>query len=72
MSVSPPIISLTFGVDPTLAGYDPKQAVPLQKHLLEVLGAQPGVRAVAGTDDPELAGNSESSNISFASHRPEA
>jgi predicted permease len=59
---------LTFGVDPTLAGYDPKQAVPLQKHLLEVLAAQPGVRAVAGTDDPELAGNSESSNISFASH----
>ncbi len=61
---------LTFGVDPTLAGYDPKQAVPLQKHLLEVLGAQPGVRAVAGTDDPELAGNSETSNISFASHAP--
>ena len=59
---------LTFGVDPTLAGYDTKQAVPLQKHLLEVLAAQPGVRAVAGTDDPELAGNSESSNISFASH----
>ncbi len=59
---------LTFGVDPTLAGYDPKQAVPLQKHLLEVLAAQPGVRSVAGTDDPELAGNSETSNISFASH----
>jgi putative ABC transport system permease protein len=59
---------LTFGVDPTLAGYDPKQADPLQKHLLEVLAAQPGVRAVAGTDDPELAGNSERSNISFAGH----
>ena len=59
---------LTFGVDPTLAGYDTKQAVPLQQHLLEVLAAQPGVRAVAGTDDPELAGNSETSNISFASH----
>jgi putative ABC transport system permease protein len=61
---------LTFGVDPTLAGYDTKQAVPLQKRLLEVLAAQPGVRAVAGTDDPELAGNSETSNISFASHAP--
>ena len=60
---------LTFGVNPTLAGYDPKQAVPLQKHLLEVLAAQPGVRAVAGTDDPELAGNSETSNISFAGHK---
>ena len=59
---------LTFGVDPTLAGYDPKQAVPLQKHLLDVLAAQPGVRSVAGTDDPELAGNSETSNVSFAGH----
>ncbi len=59
---------LTFGIDPTMAGYDPKQAVPLQKHLLEVLAAQPGVRSVAGTDDPELAGNSEMSNISFAGH----
>jgi len=59
---------LTFGIDPTLAGYDTKQAVPLQKHLLEVLAAQPGVRAVGGTDDPELAGNSETSNISFAGH----
>ena len=57
---------LTFGIDPRMAGYDPKQAVPLQKHLLEVLAALPGVRAVAGTDDPELAGNNERSNISFA------
>jgi predicted permease len=59
---------LTFGVDPTLAGYDPKQAIPLQKHLLEVLAAQPGVRAVAGTDDPELANSSWSSNVSFPGH----
>ena len=59
---------LTFAIDPTMAGYDPKAAIPLQKHLLEVLAAQPGVRSVAGTDDPELAGNDEMSNISFASH----
>ena len=59
---------LTFGIDPTLAGYDPKDAIPVQKHLLEVLAAQPGVRSVAGTDDPELADDNESSNISFASH----
>jgi predicted permease len=59
---------LTFGVDPTMAGYDPKQALPVQKHLLEVLAAQPGVRSVAGTDDPELAGNSEQSNVAFAGH----
>lgn len=57
---------VTFGIDPTLAGYDPKQAIPLQNHLLEVLAAQPGVRAVAGTDDPELANNDEISNITIA------
>jgi predicted permease len=57
---------VTFGIDPTLAGYDPKQAVPLQKHLLEVLAAQPGVRSVGGTDDPELANNDERSNINIA------
>ena len=57
---------LTFGVDPTLAGYDTKQAMPVQKHLLGVLAAQPGVRSVAGTDDSVLAENSNTSNISFA------
>ncbi len=59
---------LTFAIDPTMAGYDVKQGLPLQKHLLEVLTAQPGVRSVAGTNDPELDGNSERSNISFAGH----
>jgi len=59
---------LTFGVDPTMAGYEPKQAVPLQRRLLEALAAQPGVRSVAGTDDPELADNTERSNVSFAGH----
>ncbi len=57
---------VTFGIDPTLAGYDSKQALPLQKHLLEVLAAQPGVRAVGGTDNPELANNGERSDFSIA------
>src|SRR6516165_1288537 len=59
---------LTFGIDPTLGGYDPNQAIEVQKQLLEVLAAQPGVRSVAGTDDPVLTGDNESSNISFATH----
>ena len=57
---------VTFGIDPTLAGYDPKQSIPLQKHLLEVLAAQPGVRFVGGTDNPELADNGERSEFSIA------
>jgi len=59
---------LTFGIEATMAGYDPKQSIPVQKHLLEVLAAQPGVRSVVGTDDPELAGNDEMSNVSFSGH----
>jgi predicted permease len=57
---------VTFGVDPTLAGYDPRQSIPLQKHLLEALASQPGVRAVGGTDNPELADNGERSDFSIA------
>jgi predicted permease len=63
---------VTFGVDPSLAGYDPKQAASMQKHLLDVLAAQPGVRSVGATNDPELAGNNETSNISFPNHATKA
>ena len=59
---------LTFGIDPTFGGYDPKEALVVQKQLLDALATQPGVRSVAGTDDPMLSGDNSSSNISFASH----
>ena len=59
---------LTFGIDPTLGGYDPKQALVVQKQLLDTLATQPGVRSVAGTDDPVLTGDNSISNISFANH----
>ena len=57
---------VTFGIDPTLGGYDTKQALVVQKQLLEALAAQPGLRSVAGTDDPMLTGDSEMNNVSFA------
>ena len=57
---------VTFGIDPTLGGYDPKEALVVQKELLDALATQPGVRSVAGTDDPMLTGDSEASNVSFA------
>ena len=59
---------LTFGIDPTLGGYDPKEALVVQKQLLDTLAIQPGVRSVAGTDDPVLTGDNSISNISFANH----
>ena len=57
---------VTFGIDPTLGGYLPKEARVVQKQLLDALATQPGVRSVAGTDDPMLSGDDDQSNISFA------
>ncbi len=59
---------VTFGIDPTLGGYDPKEALVVQKQLLDALATQPGVKSVAGTDDPMLTGDNSSRNVSFASH----
>ena len=38
----------------------------VQKQLLDAMATQPGVRSVAGTDDPMLAGDNYESNITFA------
>jgi putative ABC transport system permease protein len=55
---------ITFTIDPTLSGYRTDAIAPLHKQLLERLAALPGVASVGATDDPELAGNGESGNIS--------
>jgi putative ABC transport system permease protein len=59
---------VTFGIDPRLAGHKPDQASALYKQILEKLRALPGVRAVAATDDPELAGNDNTRNITVAGY----
>ncbi|HEV3331355.1 MAG TPA: ABC transporter permease, partial [Bryobacteraceae bacterium] len=53
---------VTFGVQPTLAGYRPDQTRDLDKQILQTLAALPGVRSVAATTDPELANDNTSSN----------
>ena len=58
---------LSFGVDPALAGYKPAQIVPLHNRILRALAAQPGVRAVAGTTDPELSGQQSMAGITIPS-----
>jgi predicted permease len=50
-----------FAIHPQRAGYEPKQALALHQRILALLAAQPGVRAAAGTTDPELASNSTTS-----------
>ena len=55
---------ITFSIDPTLSGYRQDAIASLHKQLLERLASLPGVASVGATDDPELADNGESGNIS--------
>ncbi len=50
-------------VNARLAGYSAEQMQPLNQRILDTLAALPGVRAVAATDDPDLAGNDETGSI---------
>ncbi len=59
---------VTFGVQPTLAGYRPDQARDLESRVLQTLATLPGVRASAGTTDPELADTNTSNNITLAGY----
>ena len=56
---------VTFGVQPTLAGYRPDQTRDLDQRVLQTLAGLPGVRSVAGTTDPELADTNTSNNITL-------
>jgi putative ABC transport system permease protein len=55
---------ITFGLEPNLAGYNKDAVLPIHKRVLDSLAALPGVVSVGATDDPELAGNGDSGNIS--------
>ncbi|MFZ3343170.1 MAG: ABC transporter permease [Terriglobales bacterium] len=59
---------LTFGVDPRLAGYEPARTFALYQRIFETLKGLPGVRSVAATNDPELAGDTETGNITVAGY----
>jgi predicted permease len=59
---------LTFGIDPRMAGYEPARTFALYQNISETLRGLPGVRSVAATNDPELANDNESGNISIAGY----
>jgi putative ABC transport system permease protein len=59
---------VTFSIDPSLAGYQPAQNLDIDTRVLSTLAALPGVRAVAATNDSELADNGFSGNISIAGY----
>jgi putative ABC transport system permease protein len=65
---------ITFNIDPHLAGYKDEQIVPLHTRVVDTLRALPGVSNVGATNDPELADNGESGNISiqgYSAHEDE-
>jgi putative ABC transport system permease protein len=59
---------VTFGVQPTLAGYRPEQTRDLHTKVLQMLAGLPGVRSVAATNDPELANDDHQNNITLAGY----
>jgi predicted permease len=62
---------LQFGINPALAGYAPDQVGALHKRVRETLAALPGVRAVAATDDQELANDDETGSFGVAGYTPQ-
>lgn len=61
---------ITFGLEPNLAGYSKEAVLPVHRRILERLAALPGMAGVGATDDPELADNGESGNISVQGYTP--
>jgi predicted permease len=60
---------VSFGVNPRLAGYQAEQLQPLNDRILSTLAGLPGVRSVAATDDPDLAGDDETGDVSIAGYK---
>ncbi|MGB9257998.1 MAG: ABC transporter permease, partial [Candidatus Korobacteraceae bacterium] len=61
---------LSLGLNPRLAGYQADQLQPLNGRILRTLAGLPGVRSVAATDDPDLAGVDEKGgDVSVAGYK---
>ena len=59
---------VTFGIQPTLAGYRPEQTRDLDMRVLQTLARLPGVRSVGATTDRELANTNRSGNITLSGY----
>ncbi len=60
---------LTFTLDPTSSGYGEDRTPQIIAGALEALGAIPGIRQVAATNDPELSNDTESTNYSVQGYK---
>jgi predicted permease len=60
----------TFMLDPTQSGYGDARSAQIMTNALDTLRRIPGVVAAAGTDDPELDGNSSGSSFTIQGYKP--
>ncbi len=60
---------VTFSLDPTSSGYGETQSAQIVLNAIDSLGRIPGVNSVAGTTDPELSGDTETSNFSIQGYK---
>jgi putative ABC transport system permease protein len=59
----------TFSLDPTSSGYGEDRTPQIVTHSLELLSSIPGVSSAAATTDPELSGDTETSNFSVQGYK---
>ncbi|HTX40451.1 MAG TPA: ABC transporter permease [Acidobacteriaceae bacterium] len=59
----------TFGLDPTISGYNGTRTVQMVTAGLDAVRRIPGVRSVAATTDPELVGDSEVDGYVIQGHK---
>jgi putative ABC transport system permease protein len=60
----------TFSLDPTISGYGEDRTSRIVTDALDALRRLPGVVSAAATTDPELSGDSETSNFSVQGYKP--
>jgi predicted permease len=61
---------VVFSLDPTTSGYGEDRTPQIVANSLEALRRIPGVVTVAATTDPELAGDTNTSNFSVQGYKP--
>jgi len=61
---------LKFDLSPEMAGYQGDSVAAVEVRLLDAISALPGVRGVAATNDPELAGDEINGSMDIAGYTP--
>jgi predicted permease len=60
---------VTFGLDPTNSGYGEDRTPQIIQGAMDSLNRIPGVTSIAATTDPELSGDTETSNFSIQGYK---